>query len=1689
VRHTFLRSVGFLFLATLLFSVTGLASEDTYHLSFDHQDLIFDKVKSYDRVKLVDGRLSGEPGTPLLPVRFIQIAIPSDLEVESVEVISSEYTELPGNYQIYPAQPFYPLSSFPGKEEDVEFVEPDASIYESMSEYPGKLAEVTNNGFLGGQHITGVALHPLQYIPAEGRLILYTRIEFKLVFKPTSRFPVPVNRRSAEGVRFYSDLAKSAVINPEAVRLKAKGILSQEEEVDFLIITEGFLAPAFQLLAEWKIQKGISTEIKEISWITSNYFGYDDQEKIRYCIRDFYSSHGTRWVLLGGDTGLLPHRNAPVMGSQIPCDLYFSDLDSNWDANGNHIYGESADAVDMYPDVFVGRAPSNDLFQALTFANKCLVYEVDPPTDYQTRILYAAEVLWPGTDAAELKNYIDESFVPGQFEATKLYETSGNLNATTFREALNEGQNIINHSGHADFDIRCITAAIDRDCIGEHFVNNPNGGGYAYCGNTRYGWGLPGRPLEGPGAEFDIEFFRALFDSSTYQVGKTLAFSKIPFIPIAQQGAGEGRYYRWTMFTLLLLGDPTLELWTDTPAELSVNHAQTLFAGMSYFEVEVVQDGALVSCVRDGQILGKAYSSGGSAVVYFSSPPETMGPMQLTVTKHDFLAYHATVSVIPSAGPYVIYHSHQVDDSPGNGNGLVNPGETILMPVTVKNIGIEDVANVSAVLREQDDFVEITDSMRSFGDIDSGMTAASQGDYVFEIDLSCPDSHVVTFELEAASGETSWVTQFLEMVVEPDFVIAALPDTAVLERGDSIHVLLTFTALGGFDSQVDLSHTALPPGVTGFLEPDHLIPTDISLFRIYTAPDVYPGMYPITVTATGGAITRQQEVVLGIVAPPHYGPVWHVSIAGHDSIGNGTEEFPFCSIQKGIESAAHGDTVLVERGRYRERIDFLGKAILVGSRYILDGLESSIESTVVEGDNTGSTVIFESDEDSGSVIRGLTISGGYALYGGGIYCYGSSPTIAENFLLENECVVYGGGAAVYCGYWSSPAIKRNLVAGCSGPAAIFLNYESNASLINNTVCYNSGGGISAQNNSNPFIKNNVVCNNADYGLHLSGDFWDVWYNDVYGQDEDYREIPDQTGVNGNISADPIFVNPSADDYRLTTGSPCIDAGDPADLIPPGGGGRIDMGAFEAQFAGPWTIYHSHQIDDSGGNSNGAVNPGDIVNMLVRVRNSGTQTVYGVTGILSVEDDFVVVTNNNQYFGDIEPEMTSASGGDYSFEVDPTCPDSHQVTFELELTDGSSVWTSHFVEMVADTDFAISSMPDTALIPHGDSGSFALTLASLGGFASLVDLSHSELPPGVTGAVDPNSLVPTDSSVFTIHTTSEAPMGFHSVTVTGVGGGIVHHKQLEYLILLRGNMNGDGAIDIGDVVYLINYLFRGDLPPDPPQSGDVNSDGKLNIADIVYLLNYLYRGGPSPAGSGCGSHAHQRRRKPAGVSAARLWLSNEEAVDAEGRAEIVCRGTFDVDVAGVQLAIEYDSEELTLTPILPAYLSGLEIYSSQKDGLLKLGIVDLQGESNVPAGSGVDLLVLSTEGKNQRSVRIREAVLADRSGTVIPVKIVAEEEKEALRPQSFSLLQNYPNPFNPQTQIRYSLPQACDVKLTIFNLLGQKVRVLVDKHQKAGFKNIHWDGKDVQGVDVASGVYFYGLEAGDFAETKKMLLLK
>lgn len=99
------------------------------------------------------------------------------------------------------------------------------------------------------------------------------------------------------------------------------------------------------------------------------------------------------------------------------------------------------------------------------------------------------------------------------------------------------------------------------------------------------------------------------------------------------------------------------------------------------------------------------------------------------------------------------------------------------------------------------------------------------------------------------------------------------------------------------------------------------------------------------------------------------------------------------------------------------------------------------------------------------------------------------------------------------------------------------------------------------------------------------------------------------------------------------------------------------------------------------------------------------------------------------------------------------------------------------------------------------------------------------------------------------------------------------------------------------------------------------------------------------------------------------------------------------------------------------------------------------------------------------------------------------EIEASLPDRFELLRNYPNPFNPNTTIRYALPKAGRVHLTIYNLLGQKVRALVDEHRETGRWEVMWNGTNEFGKQVASGVYFYVLRTPDFQQSRKMLLLR
>jgi hypothetical protein len=177
----------------------------------------------------------------------------------------------------------------------------------------------------------------------------------------------------------------------------------------------------------------------------------------------------------------------------------------------------------------------------------------------------------------------------------------------------------------------------------------------------------------------------------------------------------------------------------------------------------------------------------------------------------------------------------------------------------------------------------------------------------------------------------------------------------------------------------------------------------------------------------------------------------------------------------------------------------------------------------------------------------------------------------------------------------------------------------------------------------------------------------------------------------------------------------------------------------------------------------------------------------------------------------------------------------------------------------------------------------------------------------------------------------------------------------------------------------------------------------------------------------------------------------------------------------------------------------------------MGFSDLGGGDNVglnTAGVRVEALRLIFSVGDQAITRpaIITSRIDQRAGTplfgyndgvqsVVPVVIDGSvalgtvPQQNELLPTKMALSQNYPNPFNPSTEIEFALTDARLVKLTVFNVLGQEVRKLVSEVTEAGYHRVTWDGRDNSGFAVPSGTYFYRLDAGDFSQSMKMVLLK
>jgi hypothetical protein len=805
-----------LLMLLLLAALPLLAGTMTRNVSFAQKDISFSKAGGYDVVDLQGYPGLINPGEPRLPWVVQSVAIPAGAVTTSVELTAEDWIDLPGVYNVGPAQPDVPLP-MPGRTFTPRHYPPDPAVYGSINPYPETKIRLLEAGTMSGYRIAHIEIFPLRYIPATGRLQMATRLSYRLSYQEPAAGDQGLVATKHQ-LEVFGNAVRRLVVNPEDVDRFAPRIgrssaitLLPPGHYEYVIVTETPIDTVFQRLADWKTLKGVPGTVVLISWINTNYTGYDLQEKIRNFIKDAWQNWGTVYVLLGGQgdytnsgQNIFPTRMANYGGQgDEPCDLYYAGLDGTWDRNGNHVYGETTDSTDMYSDVYVGRASVYNVTMARNFVRKVITYEQNPPLGYLKRMLLPTGILWSSYEERPMVESIAR-MTPPDWQDGRLYERTGALSHQATVDSMNQGWGMGHWDGHGDqngiymnggstpfftstdcdalingdkvgihVSIACDPAGWDMvpggDCFAEHLVNRVGGGAIAAIMNTRYGYGAigpGGNYVPGPSERLDTTFYAGVLNLGFYSTGEALGYSKASWAPYADS-AYQYDMQRYCIYDLNLIGDPELPLWTSEPANCQVDHPAVITIGSHIpftVTVKTMANAPIASAMvlaRKGAEINTSGRTNGSGQVTLDLSPLTPGPMTVTVNAHNYFLHTDTVQVISTAR-YVAYLRSTIEDpSPGgNGDSILNPGETVRIPTWVKNWGQQTANTVSAKLRTHDPNAQITDSMKTFGDIMAGDSAfTGSNGFGLHVNTGLSNGYTVSCSLICRDAlDSTWVS-------------------------------------------------------------------------------------------------------------------------------------------------------------------------------------------------------------------------------------------------------------------------------------------------------------------------------------------------------------------------------------------------------------------------------------------------------------------------------------------------------------------------------------------------------------------------------------------------------------------------------------------------------------------------------------------------------------------------------------------------------------------------------------------------------------------------------------------------------------------------------------------------------------------------------------------------------------------
>ncbi len=812
--------------------------------------------------------LPNNEGMPNLPGTGRFIAIPNGAQVE-FEIVNSR-KEIIENVDVAPA-PRIPLDT----DNDPLFFEDNKEVYSKDAFYPESPVKLSEAVSLRGIQSVMLGVTPFQYNPVSKQLIIYRDLEVRIRYTGGDNEYGQERLRS----RWWDPIIKSSVLNPEVlsqVNYSEREMQNERdnEEYEYLIISPNNYV--FQQWADtirrFRNMQGIHTGV-----VTLDEIGGATVNDIEGYINDIYENwtYPPAAVLLLGDYGANSGTSitSPIYDNYCVSDNIYADVDEddlpdivfarmtaqneeqlktmvtkfiNYETNppmSEDFYNHPITALGWQTQRWfqicsesVGGFWKNELGKDPVRINA--VYEGNPNTDPWSTAQNTLSVLnYFGPDG---QGYIPSSpSALGGFSGGTPEDITTAINAGSFMlqhrdHGFEEGwgepaytNSDINGLTNTDltyiFSINCLTGKYNHssESFAEKFHRYTNNGensgalgimaasqiSYSFVNDT-YVWGM-----------YDYMWQNFLPDyAGEFQEEKGMlpAFASVYGKYYLEQSDWPNNpdYKDLTYHLFHHHGDAFLNVYSEVPQELSVFHSPVHINGMETFSVNA-DEGSLIALSVDGELMSTAEGTGTGFDLFVDNLAEGT-IIDVVVTKKNHIRYHEQVLVVPADGPYVIQHAFDFNDEQGNANGLPDYNESLLLNLTVKNVGTVLGENIHLSLSSESEFITFLDSTEEYGVIGASETELIEGAFQFTISDNIPDQTPVEIMVTATDGAETWESVFSFRVHAPVFEIVAFSLEEIsgdydgyLDQGETAMLSLTAQNTGhssAFDvlSQIDV---------------------------------------------------------------------------------------------------------------------------------------------------------------------------------------------------------------------------------------------------------------------------------------------------------------------------------------------------------------------------------------------------------------------------------------------------------------------------------------------------------------------------------------------------------------------------------------------------------------------------------------------------------------------------------------------------------------------------------------------------------------------------------------------------------------------------------------------------------------------------------------------------------------------